>query len=93
MSVACRYNPDARPFHSESKADVQQPSVDRRPKRVQAWFRLRMTRIGYHEQARIKECLLGLALRNTVLLVLSGVTLVPFEADYAFEVDHLCILP
>jgi hypothetical protein len=51
MSVACRYNPDVRPLHREGKADVHQPSFDRRTKRMQARFHLRMTRIGYDEQA------------------------------------------
>src|SRR4029079_19703150 len=88
MSVACRYNPDARPSHSESKADMQQPAVDRRPKGVQARLRLRVASIGYHEQAGVKEYLLGFALRNTMLLVLSGVALIPFETLNAFEVDH-----
>src|ERR1700680_5018762 len=60
MGVACRDNPDARPVHSESKTDMQQPSVDCRAKRVQARFGLRMPRIGHYEQARIKECLLSL---------------------------------
>src|ERR1700686_3875306 len=77
MSVACRDNPDARPFHSESKCDMQQPSIDCLTKRVQARFHSRMMRIRYHEQPGIKEYLLGLALRNAVLLVLSCVSLVP----------------
>src|SRR5947208_3412456 len=77
MSVARRDNSDARPFHSESKGDMQQPSVDRCTKRVQPRLCLRVMRIGHHEQAGIKEPLLSLALRNTVLLVLSGVAIVP----------------
>jgi hypothetical protein len=51
MSVTRRYNPDVRPLHPEGKADMQQPSIDRRTMRVQARLRLRMTRIGNHEQA------------------------------------------
>ena len=41
---------------------MQQPAVERRPKRVQARLRLRMASIGYHEQAGVKEYLLGFAL-------------------------------
>ena len=72
---------------------MQQASIDRRTKRVQARLRLRVTRIGYNEQARIKEYLLGFTLRNAVLLVLSRVTFIPFEADDVLEIDHGCILP
>jgi len=67
---------------------MQQPAVDRRPKRVQVRLRLRTASVGYHEQAGIKEYLLGFALRNTMLLVLSGVALIPFKAHYVFKVNH-----
>ncbi len=63
-----------------------------RDKSVKSGFRLAVRGIRQYQQRGIEKALFCLSHRDTVLFILPGVAVIPFEANDIREIDHLCIL-
>lgn len=68
---------------------MEQPLIVRYTQRVVTRLVLAVPQILKNQQWLIKEYLLRLRLENSMLLrALSGVALIPIEANYLCRVDH-----